>query len=591
MRICCCLVTLAFAAFAEEGVVTDDEMAPFVRDQFRRFQEVIQKTLTIEDFLKMYPPPSVPPATPREAAKAAFLCANALQLPRRLDQAQVQYDAAYRHFARFPLLLDKLAEMCLMRGDAAGARRYVEEALKVDPNYAAAYIRLGMLAERESKLLDARDFYRKASSLQPNAISLRRLASVCILLWGTNYNEREKAELAEEALVASENWLALEPLNGETYVHLAAVQARLGRMAEALKTLEEATRAQIRDAWKLRALEMLLGLYGEAGDLKKVEETLTRLMAYGDTLPASERDRLQRLLNNLKAYGAVSFKIYEIERLIDELSNEGNSLADRRNALREILRHYEDGFGREQPELRELHHRAFGAIVRAVTNAPAPLVSDLLVHFREKAPDPRLASIVVFFLYPYDDEQRTPAVRVEAVRTLAGIAEMAAIPILLHCTRDDAADVLREVDKALSRLTGVRSPIGEGIAPVTPEERTTLRRAWTAWAHGEEGGRKLAEAFRALRAIVPMEAAETRANQQSAPIAEHARSIVSDGDVPLEAWLEAFGFLRDYLGREFRPVDRRDKPVEPSEREAITKAVEEFFRGSGALTPADSGKQ
>lgn len=67
-------------------------------------------------------------------------------------------------------------------GENAGAQEYFSQAIAKDSTYAAAYLNLGLIAERQADTLEAMSFYRKTLALAPdNATAFRNLASIARL--------------------------------------------------------------------------------------------------------------------------------------------------------------------------------------------------------------------------------------------------------------------------------------------------------------------------------------------------------------------------------------------------------------------------
>jgi general secretion pathway protein D len=55
----------------------------------------------------------------------------------------------------------------LQQNDLARAREYFEQALKIDPNNAAALINLAQVCERQGKKAEAESLYRRVLALPP----------------------------------------------------------------------------------------------------------------------------------------------------------------------------------------------------------------------------------------------------------------------------------------------------------------------------------------------------------------------------------------------------------------------------------------
>jgi hypothetical protein len=399
----------------------------------------------------------------------------------------------------------------------------------------------------------------------------------CLELRADTTIEKERDAYAEEALRAAEAYVVLEPENGRAHMLLADVFRTLDRPDDAIRTLEEAGNANIPDEAKVACLHQLWPLYLMKEDLARVDAVYARMLAFDKVVTGKERERLEQMRADLSKHSGDAPLKWRVEVLIEAVESEGLPVDRRRLALRDIRSLYAGGLDFARPQLMELHLEVFRRLVALVVKAPAPILQDMLVLFREFHKNPRILAIIVFFVYPNDDARRTPAVRVEGIRTIVECAPEAALPILLYCLQDDSPEVLRAVDLALVQTTQMRSPVAEGAGPVTPEERQALRKAWHRYATGEEGAPQVAKAIRELRNCVAMDDANTRDLKQ-APLATHVARICMDGDYPFETWKEAHAFLRDYMGKEFRPVERRGKPVEPSERAAIAKEIEDFFK-------------
>ena len=80
-------------------------------------------------------------------------------------------------------------------------------------------------------------------------------------------------------------------------------------------------------------------------------------------------------------------------------------------------------------------------------------------------------------------------------------------------------------------------------------------------------------------------------DRTSAPMIDHAAHVLLDGDIPWTGWSAAYDFLVKYWGKDFRPVERRGKPVEPSEREAIVAAFESEYAAADESEPPPGNSQ
>jgi hypothetical protein len=187
-------------------------------------------------------------------------------------------------------------------------------------------------------------------------------------------------------------------------------------------------------------------------------------------------------------------------------------------------------------------------------------------------------SVLVHFVYPKGASEE---VREEGCRSVAVHGGAAAIPALYYSLQDGSGRVVREADAQLAVLCERRSPFGGGIDPLTPEQIKQARGMWTEYFHSEEGSARLAKAFETLAGCV------VRVNPAltAAPMIDHAANVLLDGDVQWAGWSASYAFLVSYWGKDFRPVDRRGKQVEPSERQTITEAFETEFNPEAAPQP------
>ena len=154
--------------------------------------------------------------------------------------------------------------------------------------------------------------------------------------------------------------------------------------------------------------------------------------------------------------------------------------------------------------------------IRALKNSPPEITILILRFFQSFQNDPQLLRILVHFIYPADDDKRTPEVRTEAVRTIALLGQQAALPTLHYCLRDEPGMVLREVERQLTGLCSIRSRVGEGVAPLTRKQAKLARKEWRKYFRTEAGSEKLVVALKELRKYVDM---DPGFNQQSKPMA------------------------------------------------------------------------
>jgi hypothetical protein len=265
---------------------------------------------------------------------------------------------------------------------------------------------------------------------------------------------------------------------------------------------------------------------------------------------------------------------------LDILENDGIDADRRRQALRKLLQLYLNDEILRNVHMQELGNTIFKTSFRVLIDAPPELIVEMMRFFRNHFPDPHLIRILVHYVWPYTNERTTPQVRVEVIRTIAACCGEAALPSILYSLHDEPGDVLREVDKALMRLTDRRGPVGSDPNPLTQPEKALVRRYWLEWSRTPGGAAALAKSYGALGRVVKKDPAHTR-NLASAPLVHHAVELVLfDNDMPWEAWKAAFDFLKEYWGKDYRPPERRDKAVEPFERDGVVKRLREDWNSS-----------
>ncbi|MHC4932178.1 MAG: HEAT repeat domain-containing protein, partial [Planctomycetota bacterium] len=270
---------------------------------------------------------------------------------------------------------------------------------------------------------------------------------------------------------------------------------------------------------------------------------------------------------------------------LERFKNQGISERDRRAALRALLAFWLHEPFAMDPKLKGMRRQIITTVFKVLTASPPKVTIEILGFLRTDFPDPHLLRILVHFVYPFDDDMRTPDVRVAGVRTIAKVAGRAALPTLLYCLRDEPGEVVREADRALTRICEVRSPVGEDVEPLDAKQIAHARRSWRAHFHSDDGAERMREAIRLLRGYVDMDAQFNR-SQTSKPIADHiAQTVLIDADMPWSVWKPAYEFLVDYLNKEFRPVVRRGTPVTQEERPAIVAEIDKFWRGDRLELP------
>ena len=349
--------------------------------------------------------------------------------------------------------------------------------------------------------------------------------------------------------------------------------------------------SNLNDYQRMVCLDSLYNINAEMGNLDGAIEAVERILKI-KTLPGSEADKWNDRLQSLRTHGLRAFLQRQIDAQIKIMSNRGRSAGERRESMRRLHMLLSDPNFMQDERMMPIIDKAWRACVRTLSPPTPPELSiDMLQFFRRNLRDPKILRIVVHFFYPQGIEKGiTENVRVEAVRTAAGIAGMAAVPSLLHSLNDDSLAVTRAVDVALNNILDRRSAIQPGAGPVTKDEQRILRRAWVQWTHSASGNVRLTEAIQALHEATAKDQGFNR-KQQHNPLADHViRVVLLDNDVKWEAWEAGYLFLRDFLGRDFLPPDLRGKVVTPALRKTLRDEIEKWWRGA-ATTQEEAENQ
>jgi hypothetical protein len=407
------------------------------------------------------------------------------------------------------------------------------------------------------------------------------LIAVYLGFFAKTYDEKEKERHANRALAAAEAVTTLEPDNQSLRLFKAEVYLKLGRPAQAIDHLETLYAAgDLKPEVQLRVLSYLGEIYQRQIDVAGAKRTAERVLKCENLRP-QDRAKISSRLRDFETMGKNAFVKWMVEGSVRTLHNEGLSVEERLFNLRRLWE-FIVGDAISVAELQPLVRQAWDECFRVLVDGPPELVVTQLRALRNgMPPSPRLMAVLVHFIYP---EGRTPEIREEGVRTIAALTGPLAIPALYYSLQDDSGAVVREADSQLSILCERRSPLGGGIEPYTPEQRKQARLFWTRYFQSEDGAGRVAKSFAGLADAV----VQVRRDRTAAPMIDHAANVLLDDDAPWSAWAAAYDFLVRYWGKEFRPVERRGKPVEPSERAAVVKAFDEEHKGpSGGASDTD----
>ncbi|MEM9408113.1 MAG: tetratricopeptide repeat protein [Acidobacteriota bacterium] len=147
-------------------------------------------------------------------------------------QAQAEYQSLQilSDFTAVALFYSNLGTDALRIGDTAGAARWLEQAVKIDPDLPDAWVNLGVVHRRSGDPVAAERSYRRALEADPGASSAYNNLAALLRMQG---KEAEASELLELAAVQNSR-------NPFAYTALAEYNARHGRSDEAMKFFRRA---------------------------------------------------------------------------------------------------------------------------------------------------------------------------------------------------------------------------------------------------------------------------------------------------------------------------------------------------------------
>lgn len=161
----------------------------------------------------------------------------------------------------------RMAEMFLGRNAIDHAIRVLEEALKIHPECAEAFIVKGRCLEANYRLDEAVWAYECARRIDPESLAVHRALGKVFRQLARN----------KEALVHMKKGVELEPQNHEAHYYLGLVHSDLGQYKEAVNALVEALRLAPKDTFTGVALgEALINM----GDYKQAMVVLQQTLAH-----------------------------------------------------------------------------------------------------------------------------------------------------------------------------------------------------------------------------------------------------------------------------------------------------------------------
>ena len=198
---------------------------------------------------------------------------------RRLSSPDLKSDpASAKLFVR--------AESRLNRGDVAGSRAALEEAVKIDPQWSLAWRNLGALYEVSQEHSKAIAAYRRVLEREPkDFLSLNNLA------YGLAVHEKNP----KEALPLAERALLIEPRSAVIADTVGWIRHLLGDNAGAIKMLEPAAKA-LRGNMDVQLHAAVV--YAELGRIQEAQAALRAAEAL-DVGSAKARPEYQQVLKKI----------------------------------------------------------------------------------------------------------------------------------------------------------------------------------------------------------------------------------------------------------------------------------------------------
>jgi len=189
-----------------------------------------------------------------------------------------------------PSMHNALAMRYVNAGRLADARRHLDEALRLAPDYAEAHSNLGTVLQMQGLLNDGARHLQRAAALKPGDDRVRFNLANGLIAVGR----------VDEAISELRRAIALNPDNADAHFNLAVLIGPRGQVVEAAALLRRAIDINPRHAEAHRNLSVALGLQG------RLDEAIREAQAALRIQPESRaaKDQLDRLLAARGAEGA-----------------------------------------------------------------------------------------------------------------------------------------------------------------------------------------------------------------------------------------------------------------------------------------------
>jgi tetratricopeptide (TPR) repeat protein len=198
-------------------------------------------------------------------AEARYYLAGVLAAQNKTDEAVQTYQAILDKDPTSPTAHYDMGLVYTKRGEVEKAEKAFKRAIELDPAFESAYSSLGLLYELNLKPQQAVTVYRRLAEIAPNN------AQPFLALGELHYNAREY----EEAWDAFEEYHRLKPRDASVLDYIGLCAMQLKHHPQAVAAFEELLEAQPNN---VLVMYRLAGAYGEAGQMKKAEQTLRRIL-------------------------------------------------------------------------------------------------------------------------------------------------------------------------------------------------------------------------------------------------------------------------------------------------------------------------
>lgn len=157
-----------------------------------------------------------------DSALVHKLLGTAYDTQGHFPEALAEFQKAAQADSSLPEVRFDAGLLCLKLHDEAGARRWLEAELKLNPCYAAAHYYLGEIDRKASQWKTAAESYRKAVGCAPDYADAHLALGIALQEQGLN----------AEALATLRRAVELAPAKSEAHFQLARALAKAGRTAE-----------------------------------------------------------------------------------------------------------------------------------------------------------------------------------------------------------------------------------------------------------------------------------------------------------------------------------------------------------------------